>query len=76
MGESFHINSSYAVLVLLARCARLTPSVAVATRLRLDAALYEPAPPRKPKQNGRPCLKGKQLPTVQQVLYAPATQWT
>ncbi len=69
-------DSSYAVLVLLARCARLTPSVVVVTRLRLDAALYDPAPPRRPKQNGRPRLKGKRLPTVQQVLEAPTTQWT
>lgn len=69
-------DSSYAVLVLLARCAKLTPSVAVVTRLRLDAALYEPAPLRKPKQNGRPRLKGKRLPTLQQLVAAPATQWT
>lgn len=69
-------DSSYAVLVLLARCARLTPSVAVVTRLRLDAALYEPAPLREPKQNGRPRVKGKRLPTLQQVLDAPTTEWT
>lgn len=69
-------DRSYAVLVLLARCARLTPSVAVVTRLRLDAALYEPAPRRKPKQNGRPRLKGKRLPTLQPGLAAPTTSWT
>ena len=69
-------DRSYAVLVLLARCARLTPSVAVVTRLRLDAALYEPAPLREPKQNGRPRVKGKRLPTLQQVLAAPTTEWT
>jgi hypothetical protein len=32
--------------------------VCMITRLRLDAALYTPAPPRKPHQNGRPRLKG------------------
>ncbi len=69
-------DSSYAVLVLLARCAQLTPSVTVVTRLRLDAALYEPALPRKPKQNGRPRLKGRRLPTLQQMLDASTTQWT
>ncbi len=68
-------DSSYAVLVLLARCARLPHPITVVTRLRLDAALYEPAPPRKPKQCGRPRLKGKRLPTLQQVLEVPSTQW-
>ena len=34
-------------------------AVCVMTRLRLDAALYEPAPPRKPRQNGHPHKKGK-----------------
>jgi hypothetical protein len=31
---------------------------------------------RKPRQNGRPRLKGKRLPTLAQVLANPATQWT
>jgi DDE superfamily endonuclease len=50
-------------------------TVCVITRLRLDAALYEPAPPRKPKQNGRPRKKGKRLPTPAQVLAHPSTHW-
>jgi hypothetical protein len=29
------------------------------TRLRLDATLYEPAPPRNSGTMGRSCLKGK-----------------
>ena len=45
------------------------------TRLRLDAALYEPAAPRKPKQNGRPRKKDKRLPTLQQVLDNKMTVW-
>ncbi len=69
-------DSSYAVLVLLDRCVRLANPVTVVTRLRLDAALYEPAPPRAPKQNGRPRVKGKRLPTLQRVLGDPATGWT
>ena len=32
------------------------------TRLRLDAALYEPAPSRLPGTMGRPRLKGKSAP--------------
>jgi hypothetical protein len=49
--------------------------VCIITRLRLDAALYEPAPPRKPKQNGRPRKKGAWLPTLAQVVVEPATPW-
>lgn len=69
-------DSRYAVLVLLDRCVRLAHPVTVVTRLRLDAALYEPAPPRAPKQNGRPRVKGTRVPTLQQVLRDPATVWT
>jgi DDE family transposase len=47
----------------------------VITRLRLDAALYEPAPPRKPRQNGRPRKKGKRLPTLEKVLIDSTTHW-
>jgi DDE superfamily endonuclease len=50
-------------------------TVCVITRLRLDAALYEPAPARKPKQNGRPRKKGGRLPTLAQVLTNPSTHW-
>jgi len=39
------------------------------TRLRLDAALYEPAPERRPKQTGRPRKKGRRLPTLPQVAH-------
>jgi hypothetical protein len=45
------------------------------TRLRLDAALYTPAPPRKPHQNGRPRLKGVRLPTLEQLLTRRGTAW-
>ncbi len=68
-------DSGYAVLTLLDQCVRLVHPVAMVTRLRLDAALYEAAPPRKPKQNGRPRVQGKRLPTLQHVLSDPATTW-
>ncbi len=45
------------------------------TRLRLDAALYEPAPPRPPGTIGRPRTKGARLPTPAQVLVDPETCW-
>ena len=46
------------------------------TRLRLDAALYEPAPPRLPGTVGRPRLKGRRLPTLASRLADPRTVWT
>src|SRR5918998_68584 len=47
-------DSTYAVLALLADAAGLPRPVTVITRLRLDAALYDPAPPREPGTRGRP----------------------
>src|SRR5918994_3901833 len=41
-------DSTYASLKLLFRCQSLSRPVTFITRLRLDAALYEPAPPRRP----------------------------
>ena len=45
------------------------------TRLRLDAALYEPAPPRRPGQIGRPRLKGERLANLSVVADDPTTVW-
>ncbi len=68
-------DAGYAVLELLATCVRLPSPVVMVTRLRLDAALYDPAPPRKPGTNGRPRLKGKRQPTLAARLGDPATVW-
>jgi hypothetical protein len=68
-------DSSYAVIELLKQVSD-TPEVSLITRLRLDAALYDPAPPRMPRQNGRPRKKGARRPTLQHVLHEPRTQWT
>ena len=46
----------------------------VVTRLRLDAALYDPAPPREPGTKGRPRVKGERQPTLAQRLLDPATR--
>jgi len=67
-------DSSYAVIELLKQVSD-TPRVSLITRLRLDAALYDPAPPRAPRQNGRPRKKGARRPTLQQMLTDPQTQW-
>jgi hypothetical protein len=63
------------VLALLKRVSTLS-GVSLITRLRLDAALYDPAPPRQAGQNGRPRLKGARRPTLEQVLADPRTRWT
>jgi hypothetical protein len=69
-------DSTYAALELLAACQAWPQPVTVITRLRLDAALYEPAPPRRPRQVGRPRLKGQRLPTLAAVAGDPTTVWT
>ena len=67
-------DSTYAALEFLAACQQLPNPVTVITRLRMDAALYEPAPPYRGK--GRPRKKGQRLPTPQQQLSNPQTVWT
>jgi len=68
-------DSGYAAIALLACCARLRHPIAVVTRLRLDAALYDPAPPRRVGQMGRPRVKGARQPTLAARIAAPATPW-
>lgn len=67
-------DSSYAVIELLHQV-HAQGGVSLITRLRLDAALYDPAPARKPGQNGRPRKKGARQPTLQHVLADPQTRW-
>jgi hypothetical protein len=67
-------DSSYAALELLAACQARSEPVTFVTRLRMDAALYEPAPPYAGM--GRPRKKGARLPMPQAYLDAPDTQWT
>jgi hypothetical protein len=68
-------DRAYASLKLLSRCRSLSKPVTFITRLRLDAALYEPAPPRHPGQRGRPRLKGERLPNLSEVADDPRTLW-
>lgn len=69
-------DSSFAVLTLLHALRHLAQPITMITRLRLDAALYDPTPERTPGQTGRPRLKGNRLPTLQQVLRDATTAWT
>src|SRR5215216_6441583 len=60
---------------LLDRCHRLSKPITFITRLRLDAALYKPAPPRYPGQIGRPRLKGERLPNLSVVAEDSYNSW-
>jgi hypothetical protein len=72
-------DGGYASLKHLDRCRRLSNPITFITfitRLRLDAALYEPAQPRYPGQIGRTRLKGERLANLSAVAEDPATAWT
>jgi len=62
-----------AVITLLWRVCQLPNPLCGVTRMRLDVALYEPAPPWKPRQTGRPRLTGQRLPTLAHVRHEAAT---
>lgn len=65
-------DSSFSALEFLAA---VRGYLTVVTRLRLDAALYEPAPPREPGTIGRPPKKGKRLGSLKAVLADEKTTW-
>jgi len=65
------VDSAYAGRALLEH---RPPNVDVVSRLRGDAALWAPAPKRRPGQKGRPRRRGARLPTPQQVA-ARCRQW-
>jgi hypothetical protein len=67
-------DSSYAALEFLGGLANRRRAVTCITRLRLDAQLHAPAPPRRKGQLGRPRRKGRRLPSLQQRLINPKTQ--
>ena len=71
----FVADSSFAALELLDKV-KTVPRASVITRLRLDAALYDPPPPRPPGTKGRPRCKGKRRPTLEAVLADSKTPWT
>jgi hypothetical protein len=68
-------DSRFSVLELLHCTSQLHQPVHLVSRLRLDAALYQPAPPRQAHQMGRPRLKGKRLPHLADVLTHAQTLW-
>jgi hypothetical protein len=60
----FVADSSYAVIEFLWQMTQLANPITMVVRFRMDAGLYEPATPRRPKQMGRTRKKGKRLPTL------------
>jgi len=66
-------DASFAALDLIAALRR---HVCLVTRLRIDASLFAPAPPRRSGQMGRPRLKGQRLPTFKALLADPNTVWS
>jgi len=65
-------DSSFAALELLDATRR---QVCIVTRLRLDAALYDPAPQRAPGTLGRPRRKGARQPTLKAISTAEDIGW-
>jgi hypothetical protein len=57
-------DSEFAAILWLFRMTQLSGELCLIVRLRLDAALYKPAPKRKPGTKGRPRKKGERLPTL------------
>lgn len=68
-------DSSFAALELLDAVSQRPLPIHMITRMRLDGALYEPAPSRTSSTMGRPRLKGKRLPNLEQLLIDPNPEW-
>ncbi len=66
-------DRAYSVGALGLCCAN--QHVTLIAPVRLDARLYAPAPPRTPGTNGRPRVKGAELPKLSEVLDDPKTAW-
>ncbi len=67
-------DSSFAVIDLLWQLRQLKNPVCMITRMRLDAALYEPAKAAAGAR-GRPRKKGARLPTLEAVAEDQHTRW-
>ena len=69
------MDASFAAIDFLWQVSQLANPITLIARFRLDAALYLPAPQRKPGTVGRPRKTGKRLPTLEQVLKDAQTVW-
>ena len=71
-------DSSFAAILWLFQLSQLPGQICLIVRFRFAkrAALYEPAPEhRRPGQRGRTPIKGKRLPTLEQVAQNRKTKW-
>jgi hypothetical protein len=66
------VDGGFSVVALLRD---LAPHLTVVTRLRLDACLCAPPPPRRPRRRGRPPVKGARLPSLARRLRDRRTRW-
>ena len=67
-------DGGFAAIPLGHTC-RALGQTALVTRLRLDAALYDPPPPPRPGQRGPKPKKGARQPNLKARLADPATEW-
>jgi hypothetical protein len=65
-------DMSYAVIELLEAVRR---HLTLVTRLRLDARLFDPPPPRRPGERGRPRVSGARQPSLTERLSRSETLW-
>jgi DDE superfamily endonuclease len=65
-------DSSFAAIDLLNA---VRPRICMVTRLRLDARLFNPPPPRRPGAVGRPASIGRRHPTLATRVHARNTRW-
>lgn len=67
-------DGGYAAVTLGLACAEL-PSAVLVSRLRLDAALYDPPPPPQPHRRGRKPHKGARQPSLKTRVTDAHTEW-
>ena len=65
-------DSSFSAIALLRY---LAPRLTVVTRLRLDACLCDPPPPRRPQTRGRAPIIGARRPSLAERLCSRRTPW-
>lgn len=68
-------DGSYAAVPLGQTCRQQPGSVRLVSRLRLDAALYEPPAPQPPSKRGPKPKKGRRQPSLAARLADPTTPW-
>jgi hypothetical protein len=68
-------DGTYAAVPLGHTCRQLPGAVRLVSRLRLDAALYDPPAPQPPSKRGPKPKKGARQPALAARLADPATAW-